>query len=58
MNVKTQTIVKGWKMVQHAKTRQKKARLYSGKDKIDFRVKSITKDKNRYFIIIKDVCYI
>ena len=32
-------------MMCHAKTCQKKARLYLRKDKIDFRVKNTTKDK-------------
>ena len=36
-------------MMCHAKTCQKKARLYLRKDKIDFRVKNTTKDKKQIF---------
>lgn len=54
-SVKTQIrkIVKGWKMIYHTKTYQKKAGIQLSKDKVDFRVKNITRDNDGYFIITK-----
>ena len=46
--------VRGWKKIFHANGNQKKARqtiLIS--DKIDFKIKSITRDKERHYIMIK-----
>ena len=47
--------VKGWKKVFHANGNQKKARVaILISDKVDFKIKTITRDKERQYIIIRD----
>ena len=46
--------VKGWKKIFHANRDQKKAGVAIFiSDKIDFKIKSVKRDKERYYIIIK-----
>ena len=46
--------VKGWKKVFHANGNQKKARVaILISDKIDFKIKTITRDKEGHYIMIK-----
>ena len=46
--------MRGWKKVFHANGNQKKARVaILISDKIDFKIKSITRDKERHYIMIK-----
>ena len=46
--------VRGWKKIFHANGNQKKARVaILISDKIDFKIKTITRDKEGHYIIIK-----
>jgi len=46
--------VKGWKKIFHANRNQKKAGVaILISDKIDFRIKAVKRDKERYYIMIK-----
>ena len=46
--------VKGWKRIFHANGNQKKAGVaILVSDKIDFKIKTVTRDKERHFIMIK-----
>ena len=46
--------VRGWKKVFHANGNQKKARVATLiSDKIDFKIKTITRDKEGHYIMIK-----
>ena len=46
--------VKGWKMIFHANGNQKKARVaILVSDKIDFKIKTVTRDKEEHYIMIK-----
>ena len=46
--------VRGWKKIFHANGNQKRARVaILISDKIDFKIKSITRDKEGYYIMIK-----
>ena len=46
--------MKGWKKIFHAKGNQKKAGVaILISDKIDFKIKTITRDKERHYIMIK-----
>ena len=46
--------VRGWKKIFHANENQNKARVaILISDKIDFKIKSITRDKERHYIMIK-----
>ena len=46
--------VRGWKKIFHANGNQKKAEVaILISDKIDFKIKNVTKDKEGYYIIIK-----
>ena len=46
--------VRGWKKVFHANGNQKKARVaILISDKIDFKIKTITRDKEEHYIMIK-----
>ena len=44
--------VRGWKKIFHANGNQKKAAILIS-DKIDFKIKTITKDKEGHYIMIK-----
>ena len=45
---------RGWKKIFHANGNQKKAGVAIHiSDKIDFKIKTITRDKERYYIMIK-----
>ena len=47
--------VRGWKKIFHANGNQKKARVaILTSDKIDFKIKTVTRDKERHYIINKD----
>ena len=47
--------VRGWKKVFHANGNQKKAGVtILISDKIDFKIKTVTRDKNEHHIMIKD----
>ena len=47
--------MRGWKKIFHANGNNKKAGVAILKsDKIDFKTKSITKDRERHYIIIKE----
>ena len=46
--------VKGWKKIFHAKGNQKKAGVaILISDKIHFKIKTVTRDKERHYIMIK-----
>ena len=46
--------VKGWKKIFHANGNQKKAGVaIPVSDKIDFKIKTVTKDKERHYVMIK-----
>ena len=46
--------MRGWKKIFHANGNQKKAGVAIHiSDKIDFKIKTITRDKERHYIIIK-----
>ena len=46
--------VRGWKKIFHANENQKKAGLaILISDKIDFKIKNVTREKERHYIIIK-----
>ena len=46
--------VRGWKNIFHANGKQKKARVaILISDKIDLKIKNITRDKEGYYILIK-----
>ena len=46
--------VRGWKKIFHANGNQKKARVaILISDKIDFKMKTVTRDKERHYIMIK-----
>ena len=46
--------VKGWKKIFHANGNQKKARVtILVSDKIDFKIKMVTRDKEAHYILIK-----
>ena len=46
--------MRGWKNISHANEKQKKARVaILISDKIDLKVKNITKDKEGHYIMIK-----
>ena len=46
--------VKGWKSTYHAKGSEKKAEvIIPTSDKINFKTKTVTRDKEGYYIIIK-----
>ena len=46
--------VRGWKKIFHANGNQKKARVAILSDKVDFKIKTITRDKEGHYIMIKD----
>ena len=44
----------GWKKIFHATNREKKSRVsVLVSDKIDFKIKKLTRDKERFYIMIK-----
>ena len=46
--------IKGWKKINHSNSKQKKAgMLILISDKIEFKTKNVTRDKERHFIILK-----
>ena len=46
--------VRGWKKIFHANGNQKKAGVAIFiSDKIDFKIKNVTRDKERYYIMMK-----
>ena len=46
--------MRGWKKIFHANGNQKKARVATViSDKIDFKIKTVTKDKEGHYIMIK-----
>ena len=46
--------VRGWKKILHANGNQKKAGVaILVSDKIDFKIKNVTRDKKRHYIMIK-----
>ena len=46
--------MRGWKKIFHANGNQKKARVaISISNKIDFKIKTITRDKERHYVMIK-----
>ena len=45
--------VRGWKKIFHANGNQKKARVAILSDKVDFKIKTITRDKEGHYIMIK-----
>ena len=47
--------MKGWKKASHANGNQKKARVaILTEDKIDFKIKTVTRDKEGHYIMTKD----
>ena len=45
--------MRGWKNILHANGKQKKAGVAILSDKIDLKIKKITRDKERHYIMIK-----
>ena len=45
--------MRGWKNIFHANRKQKKAGVAILSDKIDLKIKKITRDKERHYIMIK-----
>ena len=46
--------VRGWKNIFHANGKQNKAGVAILSDKIDLKIKKITRDKERHYIMIRD----